>query len=197
MIKVKQICQKCGKEFEIECKENLYKKGLYRKYCSKSCASSHILSDQQKLNISNGLKNSKILHQSHIYTCNCCGKEFISERTFREGRKIHCNDCIQQRKHSKDNLISILDCSKRTISKILKRSNKGCAICGWNESTCDIHHIIPKSVGGTNDNSNLILVCPNCHRVIHTTNKYDNDFLIQRNLINTFDNWKEFYHPSN
>ena len=62
--------------------------------------------------------------------------------------------------------------SKRTISKILNRSKIGCAICGWNESTCDIHHIIEKCNGGTDDVSNLIIVCPNHHRIIHTNKCY-------------------------
>ena len=43
-----------------------------------------------------------------------------------------------------------------------------CQICGWNEATRDIHHIIPVSKGGKNIDSNLIAVCPNHHRMIHS-----------------------------
>lgn len=85
---------------------------------------------------------------------------------------------------------SILDLSKRTISKILKRANQGCMICGWNEATCDIHHIIPKKQGGSNNNENLIVICPNCHRKVH--NKI---LQIPQNVnIETlFKNWTDYY----
>ena len=52
---------------------------------------------------------------------------------------------------------------KRTITKILRRANIKCSICGWNESTCDIHHIIHKKDGGSDNMDNLIVVCPNCY----------------------------------
>lgn len=48
----------------------------------------------------------------------------------------------------------------------LERGNK-CEKCGWKKSNCDVHHIIPKKDGGTNDEDNLIVLCPNCHRVEH------------------------------
>ncbi|MBK8754255.1 MAG: HNH endonuclease [Candidatus Competibacteraceae bacterium] len=34
---------------------------------------------------------------------------------------------------------------------------------GWN-----IHHILPKSEGGGDNISNLVLLHPNCHRQIHS-----------------------------
>lgn len=85
---------------------------------------------------------------------------------------------------------SILDLSKRTITKILQRANQGCMICGWKEATCDIHHIKPKKEGGTNDNSNLIVLCPNCHRKVH-----DHLLIIPENInIETlFKNWTNYY----
>lgn len=130
------------------------------------------------------------------YICESCNKKFYSTKTFRKDRHIKCDECKQKRKHSKENeLNSILDCSKRTISKILKRSKIGCAICEWNESTCDIHHIIEKSNGGTDDISNLIIVCPNHHRMIHTNKCYSIDYLQSLSIKNTFNNWKDYYHP--
>ena len=58
--------------------------------------------------------------------------------------------------------------SKRTVAKVLKRLDAGCSNCGWNESSCDIHHIIPRSKGGNNTDENLTILCPNCHRLAHT-----------------------------
>lgn len=48
----------------------------------------------------------------------------------------------------------------------LQRGNK-CEMCGWDKGNCDVHHIKPKSKGGTDDISNLIVLCPNCHRLQH------------------------------
>jgi hypothetical protein len=58
----------------------------------------------------------------------------------------------------------------------------GCEICGWS-LPCDLphsrvtkskplpgldaHHIVPRSLGGTHDYTNLVLLCPNCHRIAH------------------------------
>lgn len=194
------ICEYCGKEHNGE-----YGSG---RFCSKSCAISFTNKnrkiDRKQINkkISEGLQKYNKEHPKEIiyynYICEKCGKEFKSKK-IKNGRHIHCNDCKRKVVHFKniDSLTSIKDLSKRTISKIFERSNKGCSICGWNESTCDIHHIIPKSKGGNNDNDNLIIVCPNCHRIIHTSNKYSIDFLKQHSIENEFNNWKDFYHPSN
>ena len=51
------------------------------------------------------------------------------------------------------------------------RQDKECPNChekiteetGWH-----VHHILPKSEGGKDNNSNLVLLHPNCHRQIHS-----------------------------
>lgn len=57
--------------------------------------------------------------------------------------------------------------SFQTIRKFIKKLSLPCSICGWNEATCDLHHIIPRKNNGSDDVNNLIIVCPNCHRKIH------------------------------
>jgi 5-methylcytosine-specific restriction endonuclease McrA len=42
-----------------------------------------------------------------------------------------------------------------------------CMRCGWNEATCDSHHIIAKASGGLNTLENSVVLCPNCHRLVH------------------------------
>lgn len=87
---------------------------------------------------------------------------------------------------------SILDVSSRTAQKIVKRLNLGCSICGWNLSTCDIHHIEGRKIENANDHSNLTLVCPNCHRCIHT-GKISKDEIIPLDEYIP-DNWRDFYY---
>lgn len=91
---------------------------------------------------------------------------------------------------------SLIKLSRRTVTKMLNRANKGCSICGWNESNCDIHHIIDVALGGSDDMSNLILVCPNHHRMIHTyKNGLDVTYLKTLSLDKTFSDWADYYNP--
>lgn len=49
----------------------------------------------------------------------------------------------------------------------LKKYGVICMLCGWDKTSCDVHHRTPKSKGGKNTLDNAIVVCPNCHRVLH------------------------------
>lgn len=42
-----------------------------------------------------------------------------------------------------------------------------CQQCGWDKAPCDVHHSIPKSMGGKNTVENGKVLCPNCHRLAH------------------------------
>lgn len=62
----------------------------------------------------------------------------------------------------------LADVSSRTISRILSRMGIGCSNCGWNKSTCDIHHIKGRKIKDPHNHDNLAVLCPNCHRLAHT-----------------------------
>lgn len=51
--------------------------------------------------------------------------------------------------------------------RLLKERGNSCYSCKWDEANCDVHHILPRSKGGTNEKSNLVILCPNCHRLMH------------------------------
>jgi hypothetical protein len=61
-----------------------------------------------------------------------------------------------------------------------------CMECGWNEDTCDVHHIIPKSQDGLNTLSNAIILCPNHHKLADI-GKLSKEYLqtITNNKINS------------
>jgi predicted restriction endonuclease len=40
-----------------------------------------------------------------------------------------------------------------------------CAICGWVEAPCDVAHIVARKNGGTDDLENIVMLCPNHHRL--------------------------------
>lgn len=95
----------------------------------------------------------------------------------------------------RDNEIySILELNKRTTGKIIKRLKLGCFICGWfsEKVNCDIHHIIQRKDGGSNDHKNLTYLCPNCHRLVHAKVIELSSLVTLHDYLG--DTWKEFYY---
>jgi len=150
------------------------------------------LSEETRKKISEKLKGR--VKDSSWRTCECCGTEFVND--LKKGRKIRCKSCRRQVSRVQETTdLMLMDLPKRTITKILQRANLSCAICGWDEARCDIHHIVEQAKGGSDDPSNLICVCPNHHRVIHNNKTYNVDELQELSLEKTFSNWKDFYDP--
>ena len=50
---------------------------------------------------------------------------------------------------------------------ILHRDNYTCQCCGKKNCRLEVHHIIFRSNGGTDDEENLITLCEDCHKKIH------------------------------
>ena len=64
---------------------------------------------------------------------------------------------------------SLLDVCNRTRRKVLGRLREkgvGCSRCGWLDGVCDLHHLVPRRDGGDDTQENLVLLCPNCHRLV-------------------------------
>lgn len=140
-----EYCKFCNKEF---------KSIGYKVAHEKKCKSNPVYLELKEICPTCGklffkknlLKHIESKHIERTYLCKKCGNEFTSSRRFRSNRYKHCPNCIQKFAHVKKEkeIKNIFDLSKRTIAKLLKRAKTKCAICEWNESTCDIHHIIPK-----------------------------------------------------
>ena len=122
----KFICQKCGKEYELNLTERAFNKGNYTKFCCRSCANSRIRTPEIKEKIKNALNvfnnnkdNSvkniikdinqynkenmnfdefKAKHPNIVKTCKICGKEFIP--TIRpNGNKISSANVCSKKCH--------------------------------------------------------------------------------------------------
>lgn len=154
------------------------------------CCSSHAATYNNKV------RGQKLKNETKQAKCIICGK-IIEIPAYCNTKKCKCDNCKSHKRPHHKEAKTILDYSKRTVANILKRAHVGCSICGWNESSCDIHHIIPRSNGGKDEMSNLIIVCPNCHRICHTTQKYSKEYLQKLSMDKVFSNWKDFYHKSN
>lgn len=55
--------------------------------------------------------------------------------------------------------------SRREV--ILHRDNYTCQCCGKKHERLEVHHIIFRSLGGTDDEKNLITLCEKCHKAVH------------------------------
>jgi len=126
------------------------------------------------------------------FTCEKCDSDFRKDDGFKRGRKIHCNKCKRKVKRRIRNPKSITELSGRTIAKMFTRAGISCSICGWDKSRLDIHHIVYKKDGGGDEHSNLITLCPNCHREAHA-DLIQREKLFENNIETKFKNWKDFY----
>ena len=77
-------CKKCGKIYTLILNENQYNNGKYSKYCSKSCANSHINENNEGVT-----KNLKIFKK-----CNICGKDTLVSAQL-SNNKVKCDTCKQ------------------------------------------------------------------------------------------------------
>lgn len=50
---------------------------------------------------------------------------------------------------------------------VLNRDTYTCQVCHKKHTRLEVHHIIYRSQGGTNDENNLITLCEDCHKDIH------------------------------
>jgi hypothetical protein len=174
-------CGKCFKEID-----GTYGSG---KFCSRSCANSRLVSEEQKKKVS-----EKLINVKNRITRNCltCDKEIISTK---KRNKKYCNsECANQRKmvsiDRRNAVDTIWSMSSRTRCKLLKRMGKGCCRCGWNEAACDLHHVKGRKITNPNADTNLTLLCPNCHRLFHSGKIGPNEVIT---LDVYLSNWKEYY----
>lgn len=56
-----------------------------------------------------------------------------------------------------------------------------CSECGWNKTTCDVNHIIPKMDGGKHTISNGEVLCPNHHAMKHRLSPIETRKYLTRN----------------
>ena len=147
----KQVCKQCQKEFEADSRE--INRGNAQ-FCSLSCAASH-------RNLNKPLKNCK---------CVICNNSFKSVNT----KARYCsNNC-------KLKAYRLRMKSNNSVNRSFKEYmiNQPCEICKWNETSCDVHHILPVCEGGKDEIQNLVTLCPNCHRKVHR-NLFSKDYLIE------------------
>ena len=188
-------CPRCGKEFDD------FSKWGAKLFCSRTCANSRTQTQE--------MRDKKALKISKPGNCVYCNSEFATAGATKY-HQIHCEKNPNKKpgsffgkQHTLETKIkqgqtnamglkvpqSVLDMSKRTTSKVMKRLGVGCSCCGWDKGSCDIHHILPRSKGGGDSNDNLTLLCPNCHRLAHEGKLTEFTSL----TIQIGDEWRKYY----
>jgi len=140
-------------------------------YCSRSCsnkAQSQALKDHPELRHSKGAE----------VTCQNCGKPFYIKPHRAKAAKFCSRQCFHAYRFGKSskgngldtagsNNPNFKDTSNHTTARkiAIKAYGKACMVCGW-DITCDVHHITRRKLGG-NAPDNLVVLCPNHHRMAH------------------------------
>ena len=140
-------CKICGKPVYRRPVELLRSNG--NAYCSQSCF---------------GVSSQKQV------MCPVCGNKFSSQRD-RKTCSRACANINRKGVRYKRSVHSSNDKAQdvRALKKVLI-TNRGahCQRCGYSDvNIFQVHHIIRRSDGGTNDLNKLELVCSNCHAEIH------------------------------
>jgi hypothetical protein len=171
------ICENCSREHN-----GSYGSG---RFCSTKCARG--FSTKEKRKEINRKVSIKLLKNQ---PWNKGEKNLISSF---ERRKLEKHASYIRETETK----SIMDLSKRTTIKILKRMNLPCSYCGWTVKGAvgDVHHIIEKKNGGTDDMDNITYICPNCHRLVHSNIIKKDELVTLQDYIG--ESWKEFYYIKN
>lgn len=59
--------------------------------------------------------------------------------------------------------------ANRAKAKLIKVRGRFCQQCGRYMQTVIGHHLLPVRLGGTEEPSNLLLLCEDCHRLEHAS----------------------------
>lgn len=124
--------------------------------------------------------------------CEICGNIFTSWKA--NNRKFCSNLCrgkalVIAHTGIKSGKWKAIDRQSTSVRSLAKRYfPKSCAVCGWNIASCDSHHIISAKEGGKNILKNMIILCPNHHRMA------DEGIFTQDELL---DAWHKSYDSLN
>lgn len=141
-------CLNCGKEFVFDSRKQSGKK-----YCNDKCGYEYNLKNRRKR------KNSA----DNL-------KEIVTNKV----KKI-----LEQAKNTEPNIALGITISEFVLTsftekvqeEILERDGHRCYVCESDCEKLEIHHILKRRLGGSNNPENLITLCVKCHRAIETNSE--------------------------
>ena len=159
---IEKQCLTCNKTFEAILSE--HKRG-YAKYCSISCG-----------------KRNKVYEKTVISTCVFCNNTFKSKSHDAK----YCSKICKQKNYRKQQVTAQF--GSKALQNMLGYLPCEIPGCGWKEATRDLHHLIPVGKGGKNTLDNVIVLCPNHHRMFHHN-------LISEETVTTAFKLRLYHHP--
>lgn len=101
--------------------------------------------------------------------CEVCGEEFFFNSSMRKRAVVCSRKCLGTWQIIQRTGLLIKGGkykSDRTFRQMARKLFVDrCAICGWNETPCDVCHIVARKDGGENIFENVVMLCPNHHRM--------------------------------
>lgn len=159
-------CSQCGKTFYRKPSE----RKLNNNYCSRLCSN---VASSQHIQNNPDLKHTK----GRAITCQNCGDVFYVKPHRVDKAKFCSKSCAWANRFNMPLAKSTRNTNgannpnfKNTNNHVTARQTAikyfghKCMICGWN-IVVDVHHISPRRHGGKNTLDNLIVLCPNHHRM--------------------------------
>jgi len=147
-------CKNCFKEFTPRVAVQIF--------CKRVCAVAAALTRKAALN---DKKNWSITiidedgYRKKFRPCMDCGIDIINR-----GSKMRCKECGPKKRKADKKLYR----DSNPLKKIkLQNKTTPCTQCTWAEGKCDIHHINGRKIPDPHNPTNLTVVCPNCHRLVH------------------------------
>ena len=113
-------------------------------------------------------------YQVIVHRCEECGKSEVGdvELSEAEAEQVACDSRVLE--PGKRNRATIPPARRRAV---LARDGHQCRTAGCkSKHFLEVHHIVPRSRGGTNSEANLITLCSACHRLAHASPRGDTGF---------------------
>jgi len=98
--------------------------------------------------------SGKLVNRGKRPRCKICGRPVVS-RGIVGGKQYWRSKCSKCRHETE----------RYNLRDKVERGK--CVLCDW-EGPCDLHRVIFGKDGGSYTQGNVLAVCPNCHRLIHT-----------------------------
>ena len=159
-------CQECDIDIKVRLYDHNREQGMF---CSRKCAAIY--------------NNQRRKLQTKICAIEMCGRTFKTKCN-------HAKFCSPTCKRHQNAKLSKQSREEGKYSYHLSQKIKTkfgslpCFHCGWAEAICDVHHIKGRKDGGTDDYSNLTILCPNDHRLVHKGK-------IQSKSLKTLENYSQ------
>ena len=171
-------CARCGKLFAVS--RHIAKRN--RKFCSFKCATykgpvtlkCHVCGKKFVVKRPSLAKGRKFCSRECMYVaqrrritkvCKVCGRTFEVPLSRADARfcSKRCAALGPNNPAFKGGFFKSTSQFRRFVRSLIPNR---CIICGWDEASCDVCHIIPKREGGTDSLDNVVILCPNHHRML-------------------------------